>query len=381
MKQTISSILLILMLCGVSSCKNELDPLEDGNHRIIKKQEKPMLKTISLSFGGDCITESEEPLMRADDSDTYTAINVFRTSTTVVNAETERYAYGLFKSKDIPESVSIELVTGYKYDFKATILVEVEGLDKVHLNTDYGHPFVIATKGATNGPDFNGFPKGSIGNFIYSYKQYPDTNDKYNNEEYRNYFRMLKYGFALVKPQDDVTSSAGCYRNPRVKRYYGEAIGFELSSSSSEKVDLNMDYKCFGLQIKITDMTGGTLTVKDISNHSKDEVKPRLYTDKLLFQKDLVFTKEDVNKENAWECIYSMNDFDADSETFDLEFKWDKGYGISKTIPCHIEVHPNKKKILEVKLTESMNESKGGNIVLSVEDEKLIPEEPQLVTE
>lgn len=381
MKQTISSLLLILMLCGVSSCKNELDPLEDGNHRILKKQEKPMLKTVRLSFGGDCISESEEPLIRADDSDTYTAINVFRTSTTAANADTERYAYGLFKSKDIPESVSIDLITGYKYDFKATILVEVEGLDKVHLNPDYGHPFVIATKGATNAPDFNGFPKGSIGNFIYSYKEYPSTNDNYNQDDYRNYFRMLKYGFALVKPQDE-TASAGCYRNPRVKRYYGEATGFELSSSSSEKVELKMDYKSFGLQINITGMTGGTLTVEDKSNHStQDLFKPRLYADKLLFPKDLIFTNADVGIENPWECIYSMNDFDADSETFDLEFTWDKGYGISKTIPCHIEVHPNKKKILNVNLTESMNESKGGNIVLLVEDEMLSPENPQSVTE
>lgn len=379
MKQTISSILLILMLCGVSSCKNELDPLEDGNHRIIKEQEKPMLKTISLSFGGDCITESEEPLMRADDSDTYTAINVFRTSTTVVNAETERYAYGLFKSKDIPGSVSIELVTGYKYDFEATILVEVEGLDKVHLNPDYGHPFVIATKGVTNVNNFGGYPSDSIDRFIYSYKQF--KNEISNKEENRYFFRMLDSGFALVDTQGDYESK-GCFRNPRVKRYYGEAIGFELSSSSSEKVELNMDYKCFGLQIKITDMTGGTLMVEDKSNHStKDEVKPRLYIDKLLFPKGLKFTNADVGVDKPWECIYSMNNFDADSETFDLEFKWDKGYGISKTIPCHIEVHPNKKKILEVKLTESMNESKGGNIDFSVEEEKLIPEEPQLVTE
>ena len=282
MKQTVSSLLLILMLCGVSSCKNELDPLEDGNHRILTKEEKPMLKTIRLSFGGDCVSESEEPLMRADDSSTFTAINVFRTSTTVTNAERERYAYGLFKSLDIPESLNIELVTGYKYDFEATILVE--GLDKVQLSSGYGNPFVIATKGVTNEKSFGNYPENSIDRLIYSYNQ--SSNEVANKEENRYFFRMLNSGFALVNTQGDYESKA-CCRNPRVKRYYGKSTGFELSSSSSENVLLNMEYKCFGLQINITGMTGGTLTVEDNSNHSsKDLYKPQMYLDKLIFQKN-----------------------------------------------------------------------------------------------
>ncbi|MDE5795197.1 MAG: hypothetical protein K2I08_10810, partial [Muribaculaceae bacterium] len=334
MKQIISSLLLVLMLCGVSSCKNELDALEDGNHRILKKEEKPMLKTIRLSFGGDCISESEEPLMRADDSFTYIAINVFCTPTTVTNADQERYAYGLFRSTEIPENISVELLTGYKYDFEATILIEgldkvfIEGLDKLQSDAVYGEPFVISTKKESNVRSFGGYPTDSLNRFIYSYKQY--SIEQLNREENRNYFRLLHSGFALVDPQGDNDES--CYRNPRVKRYYGKTTGFELSSSTSEKVKLDMEYKCFGLQINITGMSGGTLTVEDKSYHSSIDLnKPQLYLDKLIFPKNLEFTKDDINKEDPWECIYSMNDFNAESETFNLEFNWDKGYGIIKT--------------------------------------------------
>ncbi len=140
MKKFLNSLLLMLLLGGFAACKSDLNSDLDGNHRSQRIKDEPILKTIHMSFGGDFISQSEEPLLRAEDGETYTGINVFRSKKKDDGTfETEeRYAYGLFKGID---DISVEVLTGYAYRFEASVLIERE--DKFLINSEnaFADPF------------------------------------------------------------------------------------------------------------------------------------------------------------------------------------------------------------------------------------------------
>ncbi len=357
MKQTINSILLILMLCGVSSCKNELDPLEDGNHRILKSKEKPMLKTIRLSFGGDYITESEEPLLRAEDGDTFTGINVFYTKKEE-NATEQPYAYGLFKKSN---DITIDLLTGYTYRFESSILVE--GVDKLYGDSkdSYGQPFQL-----NNGQGGN-YDKTNINKFFY-HSELPDY------EKFK--FFQLGQGVAFVYAGNDLPSQQGDVSYPRVKRYYGTTSGFDPAVTNT--VEIPMDYKSFGLKFVVESIPDNTsVSVKDVTNHGYNTD----YKYFLVFPSGLSLN----GTSEPWECLYSLNDFSKDTEEFTLRFTWDKGNNEEPEDFTHtFTVEAKKKKVLNIKIEGEVNTKNSGNIIftgISSDDnlEKL-PEETENVT-
>ncbi len=371
MKNLLNTLLLVLLLASFSACKSDLDSDIDGNHRSKKEKKEQILKTIRMSFGGDFISESEEPLLRAEDGETYTAINVWRSEKKDDSTfgEEERYAYGLFKGID---DISIDVVTGYVYRFEATILIERE--DKIYLNPDFDAPFV-----ATNDEDFKdnpdqGYSKEDLGDFIYTYLELQDGSDKAIINEDRKLFRLLKSGYALVDTGDDGDVSA--YRNPRVKRFYGTSNLFD--PAISESVTLQMDYKCFGLKIQVESLPGGSLTVRDITDYpTTNPLKIELKKDKLVFPKKLTFNANEGS--NVWEGVFSMNSLLSDSETFNLEFIWNKGEGASERFPCSIIVHPKMKKVLILNVSGNINEQKTGNISFAMDSVGLTDEENQQV--
>lgn len=374
MKKLFNVLLLVLFLCGVSSCKNELESMECGNHRSHSSKDKPMVKTIRMSFGGEYITESEKPLVRAGETDTYTAINVFRTKLDEEDAVQEKYAYGLFTSSGSKESVEIELITGYKYDFEATILIN--DVDKIKEYQGYAEPF--QTKCDKDGLNALGnVPTKKINSFLYTYNELLDGEMKLDKE--REYFWQLKHGYAYVDTSKDASPSFGVFRYPKVKRFYGfESLTLTNSSSKSE-VTLPMKYKCFGLKIKIDGIPGGSLTVEDVTDYTSVKGESRKIlnseaTENLIFPKDLVLKDEDNLRE--WSGVFSMNDLLADSESFDLKFLWDKGNGESEDITCHnISIRPGKQKILSVNLNGIVHENVSGNIKFSIEDTNLEEDE------
>ncbi|MDE6562455.1 MAG: hypothetical protein K2K75_13820 [Muribaculaceae bacterium] len=369
MKKLLNSLLLIFTLVSISACKSDLDSLEDGNHRSQRIKNKQMVKTVRMSFGGDFITESEEPLLRAEDGDVYTGINVFWTEKNKENAPKEKYAYGLFKRKD---NIEIKLVTGYTYEFVATILVE--GDDKLYLNPQYGEPFVVASDEEYKESSSLGYPKDSLNRFIYTYNLYQAPYEEYNKDNNRRYFRRLTSGYSLVETGGDGEYESGTYRNPRVKRFYGFSNSFD--PGISDTVRISMGYKCFGLKIIVDSISGGELTVEDVTKYSSNGYKPELAIDKLVFPKSLVFTKEGTT---VWEGKFSMNGMSSDAETFDLNFHWDKGNGDTDNFPCHIEVHPKMKKVLKLKINGTINQGTKGNIVFSMDTEDMDDEAIQEV--
>lgn len=356
MIKLINSLLIVLALISVSACHNDMDSDIDGNHRSQKAKQEHILKSVSMSFGGDYITESEEPLLRAEDGDTYAAVNVWRTEKNTTNAVEEKYAFGLFKNK---QEIKLNLVTGYEYRFEASIVIDKD--DKIEKsNRLYTTPFGLHT-------DYHASPdkvlefEYDLDEFVYS--SFDDGNVPLKNGE-RKCFCELYNGTARVRygsGKDDW----GEYKYPRLKRYYGKLAIFD--PEISDEVDIPMAYKSFGLKIVIEDLPSGHLTVEDVS-----ENRPNL-EDKLTFPNGLT-----LEKTNEWEGLYSMNNLLASSETFKLKFTWNKGGGVTESFPIDVTISPKTKKVLKVKITGTPNYETKGNVNFNMESDELSLDEEEV---
>lgn len=374
MKKPINSLLFFACLCCVTSCGNDLDPMSDGNYRYQREKEKPMVKTIRMHFGGDVITESEEPLFRAEgDGEAYAAINVWRYKKDVENPNKEWYAYGLFKSDedfDITEDINIDVVTGYYYCFEATILIERE--DKVWVNSSvanaYQQPFRLVDISSQGFDSPTGYSVNNLKNeFIYTWDNTSETQKKF--------FCELASGTAQVDTEVGGVNDRYAARSfPRVKRFYGETPeDSKFDPAALDKVEISLGYKCFGLVIKIGSLPGGTVTVADVTtkNENAKDTKEKLLLDGISLST--------VGQE--WEGLFSLNDLEADQETFNLLFTWNKGGGVTETFPSgDIIVHPKKRKILTLNITGEINSETKGNLVLNNETDELMNEEEQAIS-
>lgn len=361
MKKLINGLLLFVMLYGLQSCCNDYDPLADGNYRSHKLKEKNIMKTVRMSFGGDYVTESEEPLLRAEEDNTYTGINVWRTKKDETDAEEEHYAYGLFKGKD---GISIELWTGYTYRFEATILVEDK--DNVLLvDGVYVEPFrVNSAQNATF--KGNGYDADIVKTRKFIYSSYDDQN-KLIEDNKRLYFPSLSSGTAYVDAGDDINENVLAY--PRVKRYYG-TTSEQFDPGILDEVEIHMAYKSFGLRFEVVELPGGYLTVKDITKKNNLSKQAK---DCLVFTKGLQLTIDE--QKNFWDGLFSMNNLLAESESLRLQFAWHKGGGNVEYFESDVIVKPNTKKVLKLKVTGDPNYGAKGNINFDLESEALTSEE------
>lgn len=362
MKRLICGMLTVVM-CVITSCRNEYDPLDDGNYRIHSEKEKPVMKTVKMSFGGDFITESEEPLLRAEELHTYKAVNVYWTEDKE-GASEEIYAYGLFVDTD---EVKINLFTGYKYRFEATVLIDDRDIIQ-KLNGYYSYPFRKNQVGTDADEDFApGDSDININKFHYAEDEKATKKTCYR-------FSDLTSGEAYVDIAGDRVGSTkpNRMRYPRVKRYYGEVENFDLSNDGTT-VNIEMNYKSFGLKIVINKLPFGTLSVEDVTYDVSTE-----WQRNLLFPKDLIFNAPSVGEgeevvPEAYQGLFSMHSMTADKATFTLKFTWNKGEGVeAKTFTRSVEVHPKMNRILNVDVTGTENTKGSGNIVFNnIQDETL----------
>lgn len=371
MKKSINSLLLFAGFCLVTSCGNNLDPMADGNYRYQREKEKPIVKTIRMHFGGDVITETEEPLFRAEgDGDAYAAINVWRYKKDEENPNKEWYAYGLFKSNDdfdITENINIDVVTGYYYCFEATILIERE--DKVWVNTSvanaYQQPFRLVDISSQGFDSPTGYSVNNLKNeFIYTWDNTSETQKKF--------FFELASGTAQVDTSVGGNNDRYAARSfPRVKRFYGETPeDSKFDPAALDSVEISLGYKCFGLVIKIGTLPGGTVTVSDVTTN-KDTGTAKDKKEKLLLDGVSLST---VGQE--WEGLFSLNDLEADQEKFNLLFTWDKGGGVTETFTSgDIIVHQKKRKILTLNISGEINSETKGNLVLKNDTDVLEDDE------
>lgn len=344
MKKLLNTLLIALMLSGLSACQSDLDSDIDGNHRSKRAKKEHIHKTVSMSFGGDFISETEEPLLRADDGDTYTAINVWRTEKNKSDAVEEKYAFGLFKNKN---EINLNVLTGYEYRFEASIVIDKD--DKIEKSNGlYTTPFGLH---ANYHPSFN-----NVLDFEYDLDDFVYEGKKCFCELYNGTARV-RFGTG----KDDW----GKYKFPRLKRFYGTLAIFD--PELSEEVDIPMAYKSFGLKIVIEDLPSGHLTVKDVSDDRPD------LEDKLSFPSGLT-----LQKKNEWEGLFSMNNLLASSETFKLRFTWHKGGGVTESFTNDVTISPKTKKILKVKITGTPNYETKGNVNFNMESDELSLDEEEV---
>lgn len=360
--------MLLFIIGGISSCHNELDSEDSGNNRGHGVNEKPQMKTLTMSFGGDYISETEEPLQRAEDGETYTAINVYYTKSDTDGAKKEKYAYGLFKGTD---PISIVVFTGYEYSFEATILKERE--DKVRmLSGGYTDPFRLHDGSSENFDNAWSYISKDLNSFHYTYLIEDDNS--------RSYFCQLASGTAYVNSGGDLLDGNGnsitvdrWIRYPRVKRFYGKLEKFTPSDDEEEQIEIPMEYKCFGLKIVMESIPEHTyVSIKDVTTYNGPTP-----TD----EPNLVFTKDlklglDPEYPNSWECIYSLNNFSTDIQEFSIRFDWMKGAGKSEPVIKKVKVEAKKKKVLKVTFDGETSETKSGNIVFTNMEDDLV-EDPE----
>ncbi len=362
MKRIVNMMLLALMVSCISSCKNDLDSLEGGNHRIQRTKEKPKFKTLCLSFGGDFadfINEEEEPLLRAETGDTLVGINVLY-SNKEDGIENQPYAYGLFPRTD---KIYINLLTGNTYNFEASILIEKEDkmVDNSSSTKGYGQPFRT-----TNGDGF--FPLDEMDKFKYAYE---------STNSFK--FKELQSGTALVYIDNN---QFGEMRFPRVKRFKGEVSAFDPLLLTD--VNIPMNYKCFGLKIEVEDIPDHTqISFKDVTDsetnpNNKNKNPNTDYQYFLQFPKDKWLNKSS-EESKSWEGLYSLNDLTKDTQDFKLRFFWYKGPGLTiEQFDYPVTVEAKKKKILKINVSGDVNETKTGNIIIAPLIDTLVEDEEKV---
>lgn len=359
MKKLIRLFSLLLFAVAFAGCDSDNDPFADGNHRL-DLTKGPKVYKYKLSFGGDFVDQSEEPLSRDQEANTYVGINVRCRDKSNPSAESQNYAYGVFDRK---EGISINLISGYIYDFEATILRD--GTDKYYVNNRrYGLPFVL-TEGS-NGETAN-YEGSDLNKFIY------------DNDSNIKRLSALSSGSSYINIKDNnKVASIANYAYPRVDRYYGELSGVDpvaMAAAQNNSIDINLAYKCFGLTIDATDIPEGTsLSFADTSDRKDDSN----LNNHLIFPQDLKLTPGTAESA-VYKNVYSLNDLKSNQTvSFKLTFTWHRGMGETKTFSCDFDVIDGVNKILKINIDGTPNTQYVGNINL-IEGSSDLSDEEQVI--
>ena len=259
---------------------------------------------VSLALGGEILDVSYGDLTKGENDHDLYGIQV--DSRPVGEGDYAHYAYGLF---DTLEGLTITLLDGYEYKFKATLVKDGKGIIQ-HYNSSYNSPFY--TYGVGN--DIT-----EIGtDFIYALNEYLSVDT----------------GYAYLE------QGVGSYYHPDIDRYYGELSGF--TAGDSETVTIEMKRVVFGLHVIASGMTEGTLTVQLSSAPTKTIVYPDT-------EMDEVFSLSSIT--NAW----STENY---KESIAVSFTWTKD---------------NDKDVILANRQFDFYRNKKTTITLTVVDQSLTP--------
>lgn len=360
MKKLTRMAIIAIFAMTFQACSLNNDPLDDGNHRI-QQQKSNKVYRFQLSLGGDYVEQSEEPLTKANEPNTYVGINVTCKDKSKTNPDPENYAYGVFTSKD---NIYIDLISGYTYDFEATILRD--RTDKYHHDStnDYQSPFGFYPNNTSTGNPVQ-YPTNKVGNFEYNYLN--------KGAEALGFLSELSSGTAKVQISDnDKVPEYAKYMFPRVDRYYGTITDIDptILADKSESIEISLLYRCFGLTIDAQNIPEGTsITINDVSNRNGS------IETYLVFPKNLELGPGSENI-SIWKEIYSTNDLkSSDYFTFDLEITWHRGLSDNKKIPASISVKTGINKVLKISINGTPNTKYPSNIILTEIDTSLTDEE------
>lgn len=278
------ALFAILLCVNFTSCSSNDDVEPDA-------PQKPKEYVVSLGFTGE-ISVSESPLSRASGNDLY-GIQVYSCPNVDGATTYTKYAYGLFDDTSL---MKIKLFEGYKYMFRATMIVD--GKDKIDRYSgkdgeNYEEPFVDAKAGyTTKSNDFN-----------------------YSTEE------------ALVGFNCGITSSStslkigGTYTRPNTDRYYGEISDYVPMKNGNLTID--MKRVVLGAKFIADTFTEGTLNIAMEGAPSKTITY--IETNDEIYSQD-IYTLSNLLK------AYTIEDY---SETIPTTITWTKADGVVVPLGTH----------------------------------------------
>lgn len=345
MKSHLKLIQIVVLAITLISCNSENESLYDGNHRF-NPSGANQVYSFNLSLSSNYIEQSDDPLTRAD-ANTYVGINVTRKKKSSANSDTEYYAYGVFTSTT---SINIDLITGYTYDFEATILRDYTDTYFHNNSNGYFAPFEYSQ--VSNPSDAAQFPSNNTGKFIYNYGS--------NSTSLKGFLGELSSGSAYVTISDNSTiAKTALFMFPRVDRYYGIKSDIDPISlaQTSSTIDIELTYKCFGITIDASLIPENSyITVADTSDRSDNSIYSHI-----VFPEDLQLSQDS----SKWQGIYSAYDLTKSNEiTFSLLFTWVSELNETKKAQQYISVKPGYNKTLKVSIDGTPNDTYPGNVNL-----------------
>lgn len=272
------------------------------NNDVEPPTENTEAYTVSFAFQGD-ITVSERPLSKAEVAKDLYGINVY------YKKEGEDiykpYGYGLF---DNLESMTISLLTGYKYKFVCTMVVE--GIQKIHAQQEYDYQTQSYDKSGYNAP-FKHSYEGKYSNSYYSVlsnKFIIGNNDLFSGLE-KGYSEYVTSIFENGYENSTMSSY------PKVDRYYGETTDYVPQKNGNVTIDLKRTV--FGAKFIVEGLVDGTLNIADNNNAFWIQITKDVLTN------EAIYTFSDVK--GAWQ----KNDY---SETFTIYLTWNRSNGVSQKL-------------------------------------------------
>lgn len=355
-------LLLTALIVGLTACEAVYVGSDDEH-----PQEAEESVIVSLAMAGD-ITIVETPLSKAAGAETESkdiyGISVYYDKEKDGNIN-DVYGYGLF---DNVADMKISLLTGYKYKFVCSMIKD--GKDKLGVynkfydsssyvghsrETGYGYPFCKQdTRYRADSYDYN----------ITEYSDYDALTPIKNEFILGDGYHLTGLGKGATHDVENYLSTEIYYFNytdyPKTERYYGEVTNYTPVHGGT--VSINMKKCVFGIQINVTGLTDGKLSVglSNIVSLSKLDSDGTVVPETIL-------TFNDV-----YDCWLQ----DAYSLKSNLYVTWTRGNNITQTLET--QTVTLKRNVLTTININLVGSSSDNGFSLDLEDDEMTNENTDL---
>lgn len=332
-------MVLIMALIGtvITSCSNADEPLPEPT-----PSDEGVVYEVKLNFDGDIpdITESEEPISRADESTPKRVygINVWCMKTDGTETSYKNYAYGLFDNK---EDMVISLLGGYKYRFECYMVENDE--EELYIDADKRTGYCpFARKEVTNS-----FTIGSSSSGFHFDDTKISTVKSYSEYCYDSY-----------------------QSNPAIGIFYGLLQDFTPSQNSIATIPI---YKIgyYGLRVVVTGVPDGSLYVHpnyygyiDVPGSYYKEYWSQTFTEAGSIEKTFTggfyraLDSSGNNYDSSW--LSNMQNYSTNTS---VSFTWTRANGYKQSFSKDITLKRNVMTVLTVNLTGG-----AGEVSLGIEE-------------
>lgn len=311
MKKTFLFALGCLLL---SACSNEMEEPISG------EPLSPKEYTVSIGMTGEIVEVTETPMSKAGDAtiDDLYGIQVYSCPVDGTTTKYTPYAYGLFTDVSV---LNIKLLAGYKYQFKATMVVD--GKEKLRGTSTFSSPFFI------NGIEYSSAPISTA--FTFS-----DKNSMSGLVSCNSYLQNTQGSYS--------------YNRPNTERFYGEVTDYVPTENGQVKISMGRaSYK-----VKVV-VTGDKFTEGKVKVTMAES--PDFY----------VVYEEDKNNDHFEEDTYTFQYVDKAvldkqySEKVKTSFYWikDNGTEIPLKTNYEFEFKRNKQTTITIKVDDTQENGVG----------------------